>query len=264
MIEQLAARDRRMSLEMDIARTVHRSFLPSDAPDFLPFKIGFAFQPCFSIGGDYFDFIPFPDQNQMGVLFADISGHGVAGALLSSMLKVLILSVTEKYHDPSQVLIELNKRIEENFPDGYFVSAFFALIDRNKNEVHFSSAAPEPVLLVHSDGSVKKIGKGGQPMGLLPSEFVDPEDFSTRQIKLLPGDRIIFYTDGITDIKISEQERLGLEKFCSWVSEFATMQPQKICDELYSRAKDSAIEKGIDDDMMLLVISRDEIDSSYR
>jgi PAS domain S-box-containing protein len=257
MFELLDARDRRMSLEMEIARTVHRSFLPAATPEFSPYNIGFVFQPCFSVGGDFFDFVPFAGKNQLGILFADISGHGVAGALLSSMLKLLLFSATAQTSEPTEVLLSINDKIEENFPDGYFVTAFFTLLDQNSEKIFFASAAPEPVILLHKDGQVETLGRGGQPMGLLPSEFVCKEDFAAQSVSLKSGDTLIFFTDGITDIKISENERLGLPRLCEWCAELAGQPPQKICDSLYRQAIEVAIEKGIDDDIMLLAITRD-------
>lgn len=253
---QLALKDKRMSLEMEIARTVHRSFLAEKAPECSPYKIGQMFQPCFSVGGDYFEFIPFAEKQQLGVLFADISGHGVAGALLSSMLKALIKETTSENNDPNKVLLKMNDSIESNFPEGYFVSAFFALIDKKDENIIVASAAPEPAILLRKDKRIEKIAKGGQPMGLLPTEFVDPDDFASFNVKLHPGDTLLFFTDGITDIKISEDERIGLDRFCQWVSELAGAEPQDLCDNLYSRATEAAIEKGIDDDIMLLAIKR--------
>lgn len=256
-IEELASRDKRMSLEMQIARTVHRSFLPDSAPKFPPYEIGFVFRPCFSVGGDYFEFIPFNEKNQLGILFADISGHGVAGALLSSMLKVILFAATNENNEPSAVISKMNDQIEENFPEGYFVAAFFALLDEKSDSIVFSSAAPEPALLLHKDGSIERIGRGGQPMGLLPSEFTDEETFATTTVKMNSGDTLIFFTDGLTDIKISETERIGLDRLCDWLSEQAGQTPEKLTAEIFARAEKAAIEKGIDDDIMLLAISRD-------
>lgn len=259
VIDELASKDKRMSMEMDIARTVHRSFLPSENPTFPPYQIGSVFKPCFSVGGDYFEFISFPDKKQMGILFADISGHGVAGALLASMLKVILMSVALENNDPTYILLKMNERIEENFPSGYFVSAFFALLDQKNDAIVFSNAAPEPALVLKKDGKVEIIGKGGQPMGLLPSEFTDEETFASTSIVLETGDTLLFFTDGITDIKISETERIGLDRFCGWLSELAGQTPQEISDKIYQRAIDVAIEKGIDDDIMLMAIGREQL-----
>ncbi|MBU1107993.1 MAG: SpoIIE family protein phosphatase [Candidatus Riflebacteria bacterium] len=257
VIEELASKDKRMSLEMEIARTVHRAFLPSKSPEFSPYRIGFVFKPCFSVGGDFFDFVAFPEKNQLGILFADISGHGVAGALLASMLKVLLTSVTLHNNEPASILYDMNGRIEESFPSGYFVAAFFAVLDSTSESITFASAAPEPVLLLKKSGKVEKIGDGGQPMGLLPAEFTDEESFVSVSVKMEPGDMLIFFTDGITDIKISENERIGVDRLCDWVSELSGSSAQDLSEEIYRRAIAAAIENGIDDDIMILAIKRE-------
>lgn len=255
-IDALAARNRRMSLEMDIARTVHRSFLPSSPPECQNFAIGFKFKPCFSVGGDYFDFIPRPEIGKMGIFFADISGHGVAGALLSSMLKMILFSVTQNCPPPKEVLDKMNSQIEDNFPAGYFVSAFYALLDENSNQIELANAAPEPALVLRKDGRIEIICRGGQPMGLLPAEFTDEQTFAGTSVSLDSGDKLIFFTDGLTDIKISENERIGLDRICRWLSENAECDAQTLCETVYQRAVTSAIQKGIDDDIMLLAIAR--------
>lgn len=258
-IQQLDAKNRRMSLEMDIARTVHRSFLPAAAPLSGKFSFGFKFQPSFSVGGDYFDFIPFPELKKMGVFFADISGHGVAGALLSSMLKMILFSVTRDCPTPQEVLSRMNKEIEENFPSGYFVAAFYALIDEDSQQINFANAAPEPALVVRENGRVEILCHGGQPMGLLPPEFTDAETFAGTSVILEPGEKLVFFTDGLTDIKVGEKERIGLERLSRWFSEAANLDAQIFCDEIYRRAVSSAVEKGIDDDIMLLAVARSKV-----
>lgn len=256
LIRELASRDKRMSLEMQIARTVHRSFLPSVTPDFPPYEIGFAFKPCFSVGGDYFEFFPFQNRNQLGILFADISGHGVAGALLASMLKVMLLEVGQKNSEPVKILIGMNDRIEENFPDGYFVSAFFAVLDNEKDVVKVACAAPESIVLIRKSGEVEMVGKGGQPLGLLPSEFVDDASFDYLELNLSEGDKILFFTDGLTDVKISDNERIGSGRLCEWCKEFSNLSPEELTRQLYDRAEKMAIEGGIDDDIMILAIAK--------
>ena len=256
LIRELASRDKRMSLEMEIARTVHRSFLPSATPDFPPYEIGFVFKPCFSVGGDYFEFFPFQNHNQLGILFADISGHGVAGALLASMLKVILLAVGQKSNEPAKILMEMNDRIEENFPSGYFVSAFFTLLDTEKDVVKVACAAPEPVLLIRQSGEVELMGSGGRPLGLLPSEFIDNESFDSVELKLSEGDKILFFTDGLTDVKIADDERIGLVRLCEWCEEFSSLSSVELTRRLYERAEEMAVEGGIDDDIMILAIAK--------
>ncbi|GAB4283743.1 MAG: hypothetical protein Kow0029_30060 [Candidatus Rifleibacteriota bacterium] len=256
LLNELASRDKRMSLEMEIARTVHRSFLPNKAPEFPSFEFGFTFRPCFSVGGDYFDFIPVRNGKQLGVLFADISGHGVAGALLSSMLKVILSSVIQLEQEPAKILAAMNGKIEESFPAGYFVTAFFALLGENDNLVKVASAAPEPFLVIRKDGEVEVIGRGGQPMGLLPSEFVDDTSFDSHELKLAEGEKILFFTDGLTDVKIAQDERIGIDRLCKWAKEFSDMSPENLTDAIYKRAEELAIENGIDDDIMILAIAK--------
>ncbi|MEW6713290.1 MAG: GAF domain-containing SpoIIE family protein phosphatase, partial [Candidatus Riflebacteria bacterium] len=256
VIEELNVKNRRISLEMDIARTVHRSFLPVKAPRSRSYSFGFKFSPCFSVGGDYFDFLPFPVSQKMGVFFADISGHGVAGALLSSMLKMILFSVTHDCPVPVEVLSRMNQKIEENFPSGYFVSAFYTILDETTNEIEFANAAPEPALVLRSDGRIEIYSRGGQPMGLLPAEFIDNETFVGSKLVLEKGDKLIFFTDGLTDIKITDNARLGLDRVCSWLSEYSSLEAQQLVDKIYQLATDAAIENGIDDDIMLLAIAR--------
>jgi PAS domain S-box-containing protein len=255
-IDALAARNRRMSLEMDIARTVHRSFLPSTAPHSEVFDIGFKFKPCFSVGGDYFDFITYPDKGKMGIFFADISGHGVAGALLSSMLKMILFNQTQDCPPAKEVLNRMNGQIEENFPSGYFVSAFYALLDEKSSSIELANAAPEPALVLRKNGRIEIICRGGQPMGLLPKEFTDSETFAGTSIELKSGDVLFLFTDGLTDIKISENERLGIDRLSRWLAEESAKTPQQLCEAIYQRATGMALPESIDDDIMILAVAR--------
>jgi sigma-B regulation protein RsbU (phosphoserine phosphatase) len=150
----------------------------------------------------------------------------------------------------------MNGQIEENFPSGYFVSAFYALLDEKSSSIELANAAPEPALVLRKNGRIEIICRGGQPMGLLPKEFTDSETFAGTSIELKSGDVLFLFTDGLTDIKISENERLGIDRLSRWLAEESAKTPQQLCEAIYQRATGMALPESIDDDIMILAVAR--------
>jgi sigma-B regulation protein RsbU (phosphoserine phosphatase) len=253
---ELVKRDQRVKLEMEIARKIHQSLMPKTFPQIRGYSFGLIFEPCFEIGGDFFDFFTYPESGKQGIIFADISGHGVAGALLTSMLKFLIQLVSRRMLTPGQTIVELNKEILEHFPAGFFVSCVFIVLDESKERFILVNASPEATFHIRPSGETINLTEtGGRPLGLI--DLHEEDELAEAVVPIDPGDTIFLLTDGIVDIKNSLGERLGRPKLIDWLREFRALPPQKMVDEVFSRAREFAGEEEVEDDIMLLAIRRE-------
>jgi sigma-B regulation protein RsbU (phosphoserine phosphatase) len=177
--------------ELAVARQIQRSILPSSVPEVDNLRIAAAYHPMTAVAGDFYEFIPV-DQNRVGFLVADVSGHGVPAALIAAMIKVAMQSVVSQADDPTEVLRGLNRMLTGPLR-GQFVTAAYLWID---TEVHKAlySAAGHPPLLCWRDGALERIESNGLLFGV-----TQYSDYPVCEMPLNSGDRFLLYTDGVTE-----------------------------------------------------------------
>lgn len=193
-LEQFEQR-KKVKYDMEMANALQQNLLPQAPLSRDDLRISFRYLPGGgSVGGDYFDYQFLPDGS-VGIMVADAMGHGVASAMLMAMLKVAFLNAAPRHSDPADLLAELNTQF---FPllngRGYF-SAFYAILHPYPRHMTWCSAAhPFPLLCRASNRTFEKIETRGMGVGMFPSP-----DFHSSEIELQQGDRILFYTDGLSD-----------------------------------------------------------------
>lgn len=208
-------RDQReaMSREAEEARAIQQALLPKSSPYVPGFAISGLSIPARAVGGDWYDFIPFPD-GRWGIVLADVSGKGTAAALLMSATRGMLRSLAEACCTPSEVLTKLNKLLVEDFPAGKFVTLLYAVLDPASHSVTFANAGHLPPLLVEDNSEARFLDtERGLPLGLSCG------DYSESTVSLSPGSRLIFYSDGISEAVNSAEEEYGVDRLVRHVSD---------------------------------------------
>jgi len=197
--ERLAA----VRQEMNTARKIQASILPRSAPRASGLNIASRYEPMTEVAGDFYDFAII-DPHCVGVLVADVSGHGVGAALIASMVKVAFLAQTDQARDPAAVLRGLNRTLGGQL-EGQFVTAGYAVIDSKSGRLSYAGAGHPPLLIRPSGGGdIVCIEENGLMLGPFPDA-----DYGTTSYSLTAGDRIVMYTDGITEAANRDQEQFG-------------------------------------------------------
>jgi sigma-B regulation protein RsbU (phosphoserine phosphatase) len=192
-----------MSREAQEARIIQQALLPKSSPYVPGYVISGLSVPAGAVGGDWYDFIPFPD-GRWGLVLADVSGKGTAAALLMSATRGMLRSLAEASCTPAEVLTKLNRLLVEDFPAGKFVTLVYAVLDPATSTVTFANAGHLHPLLI-DQATVRFIDvERGLPLGLSCG------DYSECQISLSEGSRLVFYSDGITEAENSSEEEFGL------------------------------------------------------
>jgi len=192
-----------MSREAQEARAIQQTLLPKSSPYVPGFVISGLSVPAGAVGGDWYDFIPFPD-GRWGLVLADVSGKGTAAALLMSATRGMLRALAEANCSPAEVLTKLNNLLVEDFPAGKFVTLVYAVLDPATSTVTFANAGHLHPLLI-DQGDVRFIDvERGLPLGLSCG------DYSECRISLSEGSRLVFYSDGITEAENSSEEEFGL------------------------------------------------------
>jgi len=200
-----------MSLEAQEARAIQQALLPKSSPYVPGFAISGLSIPARAVGGDWYDFIPFPD-GRWGLVLADVSGKGMAAALLMSATRGILRSLAEACCTPAEVLTKLNGLLVEDFPAGRFVTLVYAVLDPVTHSVTFASAGHLRPLLVDQGGARFLDTERGLPLGLSCG------DYSQSTIALSPGSRLVFYSDGISEASNENEEEYGLDRLVKHVS----------------------------------------------
>jgi phosphoserine phosphatase RsbU/P len=155
------------------------------------------------VGGDWYDFIPFPD-GRWGLVLADVSGKGTAAALLMSATRGVLRSLAEACCTPGEVLTRWNQLLMDDFPAGKFVTMVYAVLDPSNRTVIFANAGHLRPLLIDEQGKQFLETARGLPLGL------GCGDYSETQITLSAGSKLIFYSDGITEAENATGDEYGL------------------------------------------------------
>jgi sigma-B regulation protein RsbU (phosphoserine phosphatase) len=203
--------DRRQHREIEEARLIQRALLPSTLPRLDRVRVAASWQPADGVGGDCFDV--FTSGELLGVAIADVAGKGVPAALLMSNLQAAVRAFAGDAAGPALVCSSVNRLLCRHMVSGRFVTFCFAWLDRVGQTVTYSNAGHNPPLLVRADGRVEKLGEGGVVMGVFPDALYDQGD-----LPLGPGDRLVLYTDGITEARNAAGQEFGEASLAETVS----------------------------------------------
>jgi sigma-B regulation protein RsbU (phosphoserine phosphatase) len=189
--------------ELEIARRIQSFTLPQGVPSLVGFEIVARYVPMSAVAGDFYDFLCV-DEKRVGILVADVTGHGVPAALIASMLKVAFASQAAYAGDPVRVLAGLNSALCGKFEE-HFVTAAYLFADLEKSLLHYSAAGHPPLLLAsRAGGDVREIEENGLMLGMFPEAA-----YSSAEIRVRAGDRCLLYTDGLFEAKNAAREEFG-------------------------------------------------------
>jgi sigma-B regulation protein RsbU (phosphoserine phosphatase) len=215
--------------ELSVARRLQFSILPTAVPATRGVRMAATYQPMTAVAGDFYDFIPV-DEHRVGVLIADVSGHGVPAALIASMLKIARQSVVACAHEPRSVLRGLNHALAGELRD-QFVSAAYLWIDTENRRASYS-AAGHPPLLLWRQGTLQRIESNGLVFG-----FQRDADYPVHSLPLSPGDRFLLYTDGVLEAESAAGEFFGDRRLDEVVQANQSSPPAELLDRLLAEIR---------------------------
>jgi phosphoserine phosphatase RsbU/P len=201
--EALDAQDR----ELQAIAKLHRTLLPRELAKIPTLDLAVYYQPCGRAGGDYYDVFPLP-KNRWGIFIADVAGHGTSAAVQMAIVHALVKTFSGTSSSPGPMLEYLNRHLHRMDAEesGAFVTAFYSIYDADRATLQFASAGHEPARLYRpSERHLYHL----RPPRRLPLG-IDPElQYPSEKFDLLPGDRVLFMTDGVTEAQDSTGEQFG-------------------------------------------------------
>jgi sigma-B regulation protein RsbU (phosphoserine phosphatase) len=246
------ARDNQSRLQNDLetAREIQRQLLPTGAREVPGLDLATAYVPARELGGDFYDFLPY-GVGRLAIASGDVSGKGTAAALYGSLaIGILRELVNDKQATPSEVLGFMNSRLLAARLDARFIAMHFAVYDAALRELSISNAGgPLPLLL--RNGEVTEVEVSGVPLGLLPEV-----EYDEVTLALLPGDVVVFASDGIHESTNAEQQEFGTDRLKELLAEVAPFDPGYTIAQRIVKATDeyAGVGRPPHDDRTLLIL----------
>jgi phosphoserine phosphatase RsbU/P len=256
----MAQNNERLARELARARAALNSMLPG-VPESGPVDLAWLFEPCAYLGGDLFNAHAL-DDHRVSVYGFDVAGHGVASALLAVMLGNMLrpwsphgqlgASLGTFGHDslgsPAEVADLLNQRFPFTGPVDLYFTLFYGVIDRSRGVLDWVRAGHPPALLVRDEGLVM-LELGDPPIG-----FLEGHRYTSHSTRLGLGDRLVLYSDGITEARDPEGAPFGLDRLCAAVGDLRHAPLPSLVGEVERSLLDHRGSRQFDDDLSMLVV----------
>lgn len=251
--EALSSRDKLVSLqrELDVARQMQQSILPTQFPTGEEFEIFGSMEPARNVGGDFFDVIQL-DDGQLGLAIADVSDKGVPAALFMMSSRTLLKGSAIGLKDPGKVLHEVNNLLAEDNESAMFVTLLFAVYDPHTGRLSFANGGHNLPVIFHPDGSSTVLP---YTQGLAVA-VLSGVDFEESEVTLAPGDTLVMYTDGVTEAMNDEKEEFGMDRLQAVFSGGAPKSAEVANEAVFAAVREFVAGAPQSDDITCLTLQR--------
>jgi sigma-B regulation protein RsbU (phosphoserine phosphatase) len=233
--------------ELSIARQIQSSILPQAMPRLSGVSLAARYRPMTAVAGDFYDFLEI-DEQRLGALVADVSGHGVPAALIASMVKVALASQQARADRPAAVLAGLNEALCGRL-GGQYVTAAYLFIDGRSGLIRYAAAGHPPMLRVSRRSlEVRDVEKNGFALG-----FVEGAEYEELELPLDAGDRLVLYTDGLTEAANGAEDLFGADRVKTALAAGAARSPDAAADALLNTMDAWSGQPATDDLTIVLV-----------
>ena len=243
------AEKERMAHEMELAREVQRSVLPQAFADIPGFEFAASYQAARQVGGDFYDIFPI-DDSHFGIVVADVSDKGMPAALYMALTRSLLLSQARQSTSPLEVINQVNRLLLELSSSDMFVTVFYGVINQSTRHLTYVRAGHDRPILVRHD-QVIELGGHGTALGVVESENLRLEPGS---IQLMVGDRLVMFSDGLTDAMDPAGRFFGRQNLIELLSSTSSVQTKDVCQVIFWNLLTYQDTADQHDDMTVLVV----------
>jgi serine phosphatase RsbU (regulator of sigma subunit) len=251
LFARLAERQR-LERELEIAREVQQQLFPRDLPAHAGLRCAGACHPALEVGGDYYDVLPL-GPSRVALALGDVSGKGIAAALLMARLQALVRSHAALHvEDPPAVIAAVNRMMLDGSNGARYATLFYGVYDGEDLTLRYVNAGHNPPLLLRAGGDLETLGIGGPVVGLLPGA-----DYEAGRIRLEPGDTLVMFSDGITEADDASGDMFGDERLLGLLGGARGAGPVEIRDALLAAVERHVAGGEVRDDRTVLVARRE-------
>jgi sigma-B regulation protein RsbU (phosphoserine phosphatase) len=196
----------RESGEIEAASATQRGLLPQSIPQFPGYGISAAWRPAGAVSGDYLDLLRL-DSNHLALCVADVIGKGVPAALLMSNVQAAVHALAGEMLPTGELCGRINRIVAANVGSGKFITFFYGVLDGARRRFSYTNAGHCEPILVRQNGECSRVNHGGVVLGVFPDW-----EYREAHVDLEPGDRLVLFTDGITEIANADYEEFGEQR----------------------------------------------------
>ena len=220
----------RLEREMALARGIQRSLLPETTPVIPGFDIAVLNEPCYEVGGDYYDFLTLGPHTLL-VVVADVEGKGISSAMVMSNLQATLRALVLHLHSLNDITESVNRMILNDTRGEKYMTMFLGLIDTRRKAIHYINCGHVPPVIVRPGKEPIELTEGGMVIGLF-----DGVQFERGHVRFQTGDILLLCTDGITEAMDTQNEEFGMERVVASVTKIHELKAKevvlKVCDEV--------------------------------
>lgn len=249
-LSEVEEAERALAKDMQQAALIQNSLLPGKAPAIAGLDIAGKTTACRTVGGDYYDFLPFPD-GRVGLLVGDVAGKGVPASLLMSSLHARVHVLFEEGDHLAQKITRLNKATCQNCPDNRFITFFMTVADPQTGELVYANCGHNPPLLVRATGGFELLASGGLFLGAV-SRAVYEDAYA----KMEPGDILVLFSDGVTEAVNPRDEDFGEARLVKLVASLRDRPAAEIVEAVNSAVMAFTEGAPAADDITVVVVRR--------
>ena len=238
----------RIERDLELAATIQRQILPRDLPVVPGLEIAARNRPTRQVGGDYFDLFPL-SGGRLAFLVADVSGKGVAAALLVSTVHAAVHLQIDDAKTVADLVARIDRHLQRYAATRKFLTAFFGLLEPDNGTLRYVSAGHNPALLKRASGEIEQLKATGVPLGMFPHS-----SWKEETVTLERGDLLCVYTDGVSEALDAADEEFGLDRLSRLLIPAATTE--EICRSVFDAVENFAADVPQYDDQTLLLVRR--------
>jgi serine phosphatase RsbU (regulator of sigma subunit)/anti-sigma regulatory factor (Ser/Thr protein kinase)/transposase len=245
----------RLQREMQVAQEIQQTLLPRKVPELEGFEVGYLYRAAKEVGGDYFDFLHV-DERTEGIVVADVSGKGVPGSLVMTMIRTALRMEARGNRSASDVMAKMNAFVTEDMKKGMFVTMFYVVLDSVTRDVSYASAGHNPMILYRGQSDTTYFLKPkGIPVGInTPDQDLFRKTISVEKLRLRQDDMLVIYTDGITEAMNTSREQFGEGRLLAAIKRYGSLTPQEFADKLNQEIEDFTGGAPQNDDITLVAV----------
>ena len=240
----------RLETEVQLARQIQQTFIPESLPEFEDWELAARWKTARQVGGDFYDVFDLPDK-RLGLFIADVADKGVPAALFMALTRTLVRAAVTELESPAAAMKRVNDLLIPDTKQGMFVTAVYAVLDMEKNELTYVNAGHNPPLWVKCDGTVEKLTRTGIALGA-----AEGVQYEQRVIPLEKDDSILLYTDGLTESFNIDGDFFGEERLIESIRANLCSSAGDLLDVVEKSLLNFVQDMPAADDLTMLVLRR--------